>query len=103
NGETSSTFEIQIHNPKPQPDPILGTTTNLSNVNLTRIFTYDESIQLNVSSAGTAAHAGLQRNSPTTLDGALTFIANNPHIKRWKLNVAGGDADHSFGLHHEAG
>lgn len=88
-GESRSAFEVQIHNLKPQPDPTLGVTANLSNTN-TRIFPGDAVVDLYVSSSGIASVAGLSDASPTTIDGAMTFIANNSHIRMWRINLAGG-------------
>lgn len=86
-GEARSAFEVQIHNLKPEPDPILGVGTALSNLNLTRIFPADALIDLYASPSGAPSLAGLARTSPTTLDGAMAFIANNPHIRSWRINL----------------
>lgn len=89
-GERRSAFEVQLHNLKPQPDPLLGVTTNLSNINRTRIFPGDGPVDLYASASGEASLAGLAGTSPTTLDGAMTFIANNPHIRTWRIILTGG-------------
>jgi hypothetical protein len=92
NGERSSNFEVQVHNYWYQSaDPMLGAATNLSTVNLSRWFPYHGTVTIHVdASAGNAAHAGLIASSPTTINGALQFITNNPHIKEWKISLAGG-------------
>ena len=92
NGETSSTCEVQIYNLR-ATDPILGTTTTLSTINLSRIFPYDQVLNLYVdASLGVATDAGLTSNKPSTLSGALTFIANNPHIREWAIMLPAGQS-----------
>lgn len=92
NGERSSNFEVQVHNYWYESvDPILGVASNLSTVNLSRWFPYHGAVTLHVdASAGNAANAGLIDSSPTTIDGALRFITNNPQIREWQIRLAGG-------------
>lgn len=92
NSETSSAFELQVYNYNFQePDPILGVATTLSTVNISRWFPYTGAVNLYVdSSAGVSTVAGTYSASPTTIDGAFLFIANNPHIKEWIVNLVGG-------------
>lgn len=101
NGETSSTFEVQLYNCK-QSDPILGTTTHFSVVNVTKIFPVEgvegvnAALNINVrptGSGGSATQDGLLAASPCTIDAALTFIQNNPHIRDWNISFTNGDTN----------
>lgn len=91
NGESTSTFEVQIYD-IPLPDGVVGQSTVVSTVNVTRLYEprisstpFSGDLTLWVSSAGTAAWAGLFNTGQTTLEGALRFIENNPHIRSWTV------------------
>jgi Pectate lyase superfamily protein len=99
NGETSSTFEVQLYNVK-QSDPILGTTTNFSVVNVTKIFPYEGGIvNLFVRPGGSSTLDGLLASAPCTIDAALTFIEHNRHINDWNISMTSGDTN-SIGVAH---
>jgi hypothetical protein len=65
--------------------------SSLSTVNLSRWFPYCGAVTIYVdASTGHAADAGLIGGSPTTINGALQFITNNPHIREWQIHLGGG-------------
>lgn len=91
--ETRSTFEIQLHNPIFQDMEMGAANFDCSVVNATRIYgsvaskgassgvplvLIADALAGNPSSAGAGAIKG-------TVDAALTFIENNPHIRRWEI------------------
>lgn len=97
NGETSSTFEVQIHNPIMQDADLGATNFDFSVINQSRV--YDSVLAANgatpvfynlqASTSGNANSAGLG-GVPGTVDGCLAFIANNPQNKYWNISLAGG-------------
>lgn len=102
NGESSSTFEVQLYNVI-QSDPILGITTHFSVVNVTKIFP-DEGISpqgftLFVRPSGSPTNDGLLSGAPCTIDAALTFIENNRHIKEWNISFTNGDTNNIGAAH----
>lgn len=94
--ETSSAFLIELHN-MPIVDQVLGTQMRVSNVNLSRVFNpqvngvnYTGALTLYCDSAvGSATLDGFLAAHPTTIDGALQFIANNPQIPEWAIYLKG--------------
>jgi hypothetical protein len=93
NSESSSNMEIAIYELQ-LPDPVLGATMRLSNINKTRIYNtrisglpVDQTVTLFCSTAGSATLDGLFIATPATIDGALKFMENNPHITSWIINL----------------
>jgi hypothetical protein len=94
NSETSSPLEVEIHEPRNNPDTIEGTLAHFSTINRTRVYPLGGSgmpltIYVN-DSTGAANLDGFQRGAPTTLDGALQWISNNPHITNWIVSLKDG-------------
>lgn len=105
NGEATSTLEVQLVDPQ-IPDMILGPQQRLDNRNLTKIFNpiisgtpYSGAVTLYCSSSGSANLDGLVSSTPTTIDGALAFIANNPHILQWVIFLKDSQT-HTIGSAH---
>jgi len=96
--ESSSTFLVELWN-LAIPDQVLGSQMRVSNVNLSRVFNpqvngvnYTGALTLYCdSSTGSATLDGFLAAYPTTIDGALLFIANNPQIEQWAVLLAGGE------------
>jgi hypothetical protein len=106
--ETSSTFLVELWD-MPIVDQVLGSQMRISNVNLSRLFNpqvngtnYTGTLTLYCdSSTGSATLDGLLASHPTTIDGALQFIANNSHIPQFIVSLAGSETHtianaHSF-------
>lgn len=90
NSETSSVFEVQIYNQR-QPDPVLGVMARFSTINITKLFPYEGTVTIWVDdSIGNVALDGFQNTTPTTLNGALKWINNNPHILTWVVKLRDG-------------
>lgn len=99
NDETSSDFEVQFHNLH-EHDWILGITTRLSVVNITRLFPYTGTLNLYCdAAAGDPGNDGLYSRNPTTIIGAHAFIKNNPHVREWILWLKGGQTHTLSGSH----
>jgi len=92
--EASSSFEVEIHNPRINPDAIEGLPARFSTLNKTRIYPVSgtgvpTTIYVN-DGTGDANLDGFRPDAPTTLNGALQWIVNNPHIPIWTVNLKDG-------------
>ena len=105
NSETTSGMLVELWN-LAIPDQILGISTRISNVNLSRIYNplindvNSSALTLYCSTAGSATLDGLSISNPTTIDGALTFMSNNPHIVYWTLALKDGQT-HQIAFAHQ--
>ncbi len=92
--ETSSSFEVEIHNPRVNPDAIEGLAARFSTTNRTRIYPVSGAgvpTTLYVDDVtGSPGLDGFRPDAPTTLNGALQWIVNNPHIPSWTVHLKDG-------------
>ena len=93
--EASSSFEVEIHNPRLNPDAIEGLAARFSTINRTRLYPVSGTgvptmIYVN-DATGNPNLDGFRADAPTTLDGAFQWIVNNPHIPVWSVHLKDGN------------
>jgi hypothetical protein len=93
--EPSSSLEVEIHNPRINPDAIEGLAARFSTLNKTRIYPVagtgvPTTIYVN-DATGNSSLDGFRPDAPTTLDGALQWMVNNPHIPAWTVHLKDGN------------